>query len=356
METVVTILVLSVVWASQFATASFHCVGDNGKPVDWFALYKLPHIKGHSNSLIRNGTAFLFLNPQLPQWNNTKKSLSSKDNCLAMTLAQYYSNRKNNKIFYFLYNDQQKSNLEYVGHTKGVVMFDEEGGFWLIHSVPHFPNPRKYEWPSSATIYGQSALCITFGIDVLGDISKQLYFNQPGIYGSNLPTYFAQKFPFLSMTLRGKFPRAKPYYSTLKLKSLAGKEFVSFAKSKRWQKELYADKVAKILKNCLLVETWRNGPGNLPSSCSGMFNVFNVLSVKLPPNVSFPTTRDHSKWVVSIKGDGGGWVCIGDINRQQGQLTRAGGTVCVNDATVWKVYRDSVDGVEKCKINRRGRV
>jgi len=45
----------------------------------------------------------------------------------------------------------------------GVIGFDEQSGFWLVHSTPHFPPPQSkgYDWPSSAEHYGQSFLCIS---------------------------------------------------------------------------------------------------------------------------------------------------------------------------------------------------
>jgi len=46
----------------------------------------------------------------------------------------------------------------------GDVCFDKTSGFWLVHSVPNFP-PRPsdgYSYPDSATIYGQTFLCITY--------------------------------------------------------------------------------------------------------------------------------------------------------------------------------------------------
>uniref|UniRef100_A0A183J8E5 Deoxyribonuclease II n=1 Tax=Soboliphyme baturini TaxID=241478 RepID=A0A183J8E5_9BILA len=283
-----------------------------------FVLYKLPDINDHPNPLVQNGTAFLYLDASMTEWTNTQKSVSSPDNNLALTLQQYYSNRENKTVLYLLYNDQFNETSNKFGHTKGLLLFDENTGFWIVHSVPHFPNPIKYEWPSTATTYGQSVLCITFGIDSLEGITKQLFFNRPGIFSSNVPAKFVRKFSFLPMILVGEFPKAAPYSSTVYLKSLAGKEFVSFAKSKRWHNELYADQVAETLKSSLYVETWRNGPGNLPSSCEGKYNVLNIQTIKLPSEVEFLTNRDHSKWAVSKVGrsNNSKWVCIGDINRQ----------------------------------------
>lgn len=51
-----------------------------------------------------------------------------------------------------------------LGHTKGVAMGDNLSGFWLVHSVPHYPpeaSSNVYSYPKTGVIYGQSFLCIT---------------------------------------------------------------------------------------------------------------------------------------------------------------------------------------------------
>ena len=49
-----------------------------------------------------------------------------------------------------------------------------------------------------------------------------------------------------------------------------------FAKWTKFGKDLYADLVAPSLGVPLLVESWPNGPGKMPSRCSGPFIVENV--------------------------------------------------------------------------------
>ncbi|KAJ4426398.1 hypothetical protein ANN_27212 [Periplaneta americana] len=78
-----------------------------------------------------------------------------------------------------MYNDQppNSSDSSELGHTKGVVISQEDGGIWLVHSVPHFPPaPRDaggYSYPDTAFHYGQSFLCISLQaseMDLVGQL------------------------------------------------------------------------------------------------------------------------------------------------------------------------------------------
>lgn len=67
----------------------------------------------------------------------------------------------------------------------------------------------------------------------------------------------------------------------------------------------------------------------------------------------FKRSQDHSKWAVSTEaaapGAGGGWVCVGDINRNVAEEKRGGGTVCLRHPPVWKAYRTAVVDYQDCR-------
>lgn len=65
-----------------------------------------------------------------------------------------------------------------------------------------------------------------------------------------------------------KFVKNPPFYNMETLVSSKGVHFTSFAKSRKFKKELYEDWVAPSLNDNLYVETWRNGGGNIPSDCT----------------------------------------------------------------------------------------
>lgn len=67
---------------------------------------------------------------------------------------------------------------------------DEKSGFWLVHSVPHFPpdlSTGAYDFPKTAHLYGQSFLCITLSATEVNDAAEQLLYNEPHIYSYSAP-------------------------------------------------------------------------------------------------------------------------------------------------------------------------
>jgi len=67
--------------------------------------------------------------------------LSQKSGAIVDTIQQLYSSL-GESYAYALYNDEtdesKKSSTR--AHAKGVVLFGKTKGFWLIHSVPRYPN------------------------------------------------------------------------------------------------------------------------------------------------------------------------------------------------------------------------
>lgn len=158
-----------------------------------------------------------------------------------------------------------------------------------------------------------------------------------------------------------------PFYNIETLQSRNGLSFLSFAKSRKFQKELYEDLVAPYYNSGdYYVETWRHGGGNIESDCTKPSKVYNIEQVKFKAaNITFKTLRDHSKWMVSEEKK---LICIGDINRQVGRIqwktksdrksnvlyfqehqkVRGGGTVCLV-TKMSLLYGDLINEVEKCK-------
>ncbi|EFA02962.2 Plancitoxin-1-like Protein [Tribolium castaneum] len=340
------VLFLVILYNFFIVSSALQCMDENNKPVDWYIVYKLPKLK-HENKLIEGGVGYVYLTSRQPQWTFSKNSINATSSIIANTIQPFYS--RFNETTYLLYNDQPPSGESNPskGHTKGVILTDFESGFWLIHSVPHFPPlTPKYQFSKSGTLKGQSFLCISMDLKNLNMVGVQLQYNEPQIYASFVAPTTRSKISELVKAASGNTVMKPPWYSKVVLNSRENAQFTSFAKAKKFGKDLYEDWVAPVLQSSLLVETWLNGAGRLPSNCTKLFKVYNIEKVSLnTANASFNDSQDHSKWAVT---NNSAWICIGDINRMNHQKFRGGGTVCLYNKSLAESYRESVVSMEKC--------
>jgi len=256
-------------------------------------------------------------------------------------------------VMSLLYNDELPDGPTSfnLGHTKGAVFGDEKSAVWMIHSVPHFPPypNQSYGYPHTGHRYGQSYICLSLPTASLESVGKQLMYNEPYMYGINIPLW-AEKYSSLKQAASGAHVKSAPFYNSEKLETSGGLKLTSFAKFSKFGKDLYADLVAPALRTPLLVETWPNGPGRMPSRCTGTpFIVENVQEMDFPgvDREDFLTKHDHSKWAISLDSKRP-FVCIGDINRMDTQKKRGGGTTCFEDYSVWKVFKTTIKAIEPC--------
>ncbi|KNC34101.1 hypothetical protein FF38_06465 [Lucilia cuprina] len=337
------------------------CKNEKGENVDWFYLYKLPahYSTDKTVDYDKTGLRYMFItNASYEQWTLSSNRINETSSITALTLEPLIANPL---VLLLAYNDEYPNGQVIFdgGHTKGVIATDGHTGIWLIHSVPKFPSLPKYEYPSSGSHYGQSFLCVTFNATEMEKIGEQLLFNEPNIYYERVPVALSEKFPHLEQAIRKEWISMEPFNNILDLKSLQGTIFKSFAKTSKYNKELYEDFVAPTLDTNLLVETWRNGKGNFNSNCTLNDNVYNIQAIEFNNlNIQFNTTQDHSKWAVSQSvglkfwrwrlPSTSNWICVGDINRQQHQLLRGGGVLCQQQKKVAKLYRKLVERYESC--------
>ncbi|XP_037808431.1 plancitoxin-1 [Lucilia sericata] len=337
------------------------CKNEEGENVDWFYLYKLPahYSTDKTVDYDKTGLRYMYLtNASYEQWNLSSNRINETSSMVALTLEPLVANPL---VLLLAYNDEFPNGQVIFdgGHTKGVIATDGNTGIWLIHSVPKFPSLPKYEYPSTGAHYGQSFLCVTFNASEMEKIGEQLLFNEPNIYYERVPVTLSEKFPHLEQAIRKEWISMEPFNNILDLKSLQGINFKSFAKTSKYNKELYEDFVAPTLDTNLLVETWRNGKGNFNSNCSLNDNVYNIQAIEFNKhNIQFNTTQDHSKWAVSQSvglkfwrwrlPSTSNWICVGDINRQQHQLQRGGGVLCQQQKKLAKLYKKLVQRYESC--------
>ncbi|TEA31075.1 hypothetical protein DBR06_SOUSAS14010016 [Sousa chinensis] len=333
------------------------CYGDSGQPVDWFVVYKLPAHTGPGDAAQR-GLRYKYLDEDSGGWRDGAGLISSSTGAVGRSLLPLYRNTTS-QLAFLLYNDQpprssgsQDSSSR--GHTKvsgsGVLLLDQEGGFWLIHSVPNFPPPASsaaYSWPPSARNYGQTLICVSFPLTQFLDISRQLTYTYPLVYDHRLEGDFAQKFPHLEEVVKGHHVRQGPWNSSVTLTSNKGHVFQSFAKFGNFGDDLYSGWLVEALGSDLQVQFWQRSSGILPSNCSGVQHVLDVTQTAFPglAGPAFNATEDHSKWCVAPERP---WACVGDMNRNKREEHRGGGTLCAQLPALWKAFQPLVKAWEPC--------
>lgn len=109
-----------------------------------FYLYKLPGLFGDAQN--SKGRLFMYFtaNSDTPQWILSDRTVDDPMSVPGHTIVQAYFNASTVKSerLVVAYNDEppnKRSNMK-KGHLKGLLVADETSGFWLIHSVPLFPN------------------------------------------------------------------------------------------------------------------------------------------------------------------------------------------------------------------------
>uniref|UniRef100_A0A8C4QW07 deoxyribonuclease II n=1 Tax=Eptatretus burgeri TaxID=7764 RepID=A0A8C4QW07_EPTBU len=286
---------------------AFSCKDSTGQDVDWFMVYKLPE-NTHVIPDVPKGKAFLYMDRITGTWAQLEVPIDAETSPIRLTLTPLQQLHKNqsDSTAYVLYNDQPPTNAtasNSLGHTKGVIV-----------------------------------------------VGAQLLCNEPHVYDSAVPSSFLPALSSFKQVVEEQWQCTPFDRRNVSLSSCAGERFVSFAKSRHFDDDLYSGFVAPTLGVPLYVESWRNSPHLLNSNCSAQFPVFNVKKVDLLGHLEFHTTQDHCKWCVA-QSDGemvAPWVCIGDVNRIAAEMERGGGTLCIADPAVWKAFYNAVNDYERC--------
>lgn len=325
------------------------CKNDNNADVTWFFMYKFP-----------NGGEYVYVDSNTPSseahWKLSRKKIFQSGGALANTIAPLTAAKKPKDLTYIVYNDQvEEEKTSQGGHTKGLFMFDNGTGVWLIHSVPNFPqrlHKSVYVYPTSGQRNGQIALCVTFPSTQLETIAKHLRLQHPNIYDSFVPAseWEGKMYPHLNLLSQRKFNAEAPWVMNDMLKDVANNGYISFAKHGKFNEDVYSGLVAPTLKTSLLVSTWRNGNVvKVQPHLNGALKVENVKMLNFTLDttvfVGVSNTVDHSKWAISTNSDKF-FVCVGTINRVFSQYRRGGETLCFQNDLLHKLLRRSVTDFE----------
>jgi deoxyribonuclease-2 len=338
-----------ICWRKEVVVSkSLGAVGDAGKLVDWWFIYKVPkdaRPSSKSNAQVPRATGYeyAYCDNHAHALAASAHKLNDPVNALHSTL-QTLSGGDRKSFGCLFYNDEyplelHKSNNGDRGHCKGVLAFDtvSDSGIWLLHSTPRFPYLPKPDFPSDELDYGQTFICITLkDVKTAESIATQMISQQgPQAYGAELPSSLGTSSVWHELAA-GRFTLSKDP-SDVTFLSKGGSHFRSIAKSRLWGQDLWFDLVGDALKADLDVESWRRGaiPGREDSDkhhdiIDAAAIDFQALGIPF----EWPETKDHAKMATSMKGEGD-WVCVADINRQVSQAKRGGGAICFQHPRLW---------------------
>ena len=100
-------------------TSGLSCVGEDGKAVDWFIVYKLPKLEKSANQLIKTGYGYTYLTDRsLNDWTLSSRGINQKNSVFGQTLKPVLESvgsesRSKETISYLAYSDQSPGKINY---------------------------------------------------------------------------------------------------------------------------------------------------------------------------------------------------------------------------------------------------
>lgn len=327
-------------------------------------MYKLP--RNTNGAFKSEGGEFMYIDAVnsrpngLRYWPLSKQDIFSDRNPVAFTLQPLYETAMRQDILYFVYNDQPPSHIKgtRAGHSKGVVLFDNDVGVWLLHSAPRFVDglhSGRYSFPNNARSNGQMFMCVTFRTSEVDKIARMLRTEYANVYASRVPPAMKVKYREVEQLSNNRFVQSsqETLYATT-LTSEGGLKLNAYAKRATARQDLHFGVLAKALQGPIAVQAWYRGAGTrLPNVRSSTCSVFNIEKVIMRYDaynfVKFSGAVDHSKWAVSIDKD---VFCFASMNRMESQANNRGGeALCFENPAVKALFRRSAVINQQCSVD-----
>jgi deoxyribonuclease-2 len=326
------------------------CLDEDGQPIDWYIIVKVPRLSDSSDPGVSTGTAYLYADAKsylTPSqfWSNSTHQITDTDSAAGRTLQQIYDNAsKTSTNGYVMYNDETPSGTtsETYGHSKGMLAWSASSAFWLIHSVPKYAdspdNVSEYVYPSTGEEYGQTMLCLSLDIANIDQAFLQLQYTNPQVYGSQWVSSLTSQMPNGNAFVNSGTVDMDATSNIVNITTMGGMQLMHFAKTVAWGKSIYGDLIGSYYGESMVVETWQRPYEDplLPPETS--VAVYSVLDLQAPPyatwdGITWKESQDHAKWGI-VTDRSVPVICIGDINKQVSQWKRSGGMACMTDATI----------------------
>jgi deoxyribonuclease-2 len=141
------------------------CRSPEGKTVDWYVIFLYPQNSSPEKKLMYG---------YIDDTSSSLKDYEYNEKTFPPTkITQYTLNEDDVNFNYFFWNDDttcknesKTSAPDSRAHAKGSLVYDENKGAFLLHSLPRFPTRTKdgevlTELPSNGGQYAQSFLCLS---------------------------------------------------------------------------------------------------------------------------------------------------------------------------------------------------
>lgn len=328
-----------------------------GKSVDWFVVFKLPNkSKNCSNSL---GDCSQNCTCACSPSGFSSSNCDLKDDKRASGECYFYADSEDSTLRYYtdlnfgclsegnnplsmtmnqlklgkwaLWNDQGVSSSCSAphAHSKGAVCYNEQGGFILNTSSPHWPNSDlqtlgcqkidNSEYAQHIFCFSASSNSIEKWLNAANNaslcITESSFMNKGSLPGGNTPQPFIIN--TLGMTaITVMMKGSSDYYLPWSLVSETLKKGIKIAS---WTSESNADS---------------SGWGDASRYNNSSESLTQVLDINTP-NGCFKSlySYSHSKWAISDTGD---WVIFGSMNMQNSQAGRGGDFYAFENPSLWK--------------------
>ncbi|XP_023211867.1 plancitoxin-1-like isoform X1 [Centruroides sculpturatus] len=236
----VLVVFCALCFGAEEGRSSPSCLDESGRGVDWIIVYKFPPIKFYH---LRYGESYAYISSnnigQTGKWVLSKQNISSNNSIISKILNPVI--KKKRDIAYLVYNDAVPNEKHYsdkFGHAKGVLAFDNDSGYWMIHSIPKFPQEGYYNFPRGSTEHGQIFICVNFNIIAINQIGEQLRYMKPQIYMNHSTSAVLKLSPLVQtlFTSNPSFINHVPWMRNVTLSSKLGAKFISFSKQAKFLK------------------------------------------------------------------------------------------------------------------------
>ncbi|CAD8176355.1 unnamed protein product [Paramecium octaurelia] len=311
------------------------CLDQDGNPVDWWFILKMPYSRKNGWS----GLHYFYCDSvnNCDDFDLQQDDLDSEESPLIRTISPI--NFKEKDVLSMLWSDQPQEGVDYSNnaHSKGIMRASLNGNnkaFIISHSTPRFPKLNSEgeidnEVDDNFHRNGQHFLCLSTTTSDINEHLAELYIEaEISIYQHSATPDKGVKFnefehlvDLWATRRSSRKSGASAYKKSTELKkqltfeTRGGQSFEIFSKNENYKKDFYAEVVAPHLKQDFVLESWVRQykvKGLQEADCDNKYKTFSNEVVKYTGTYDdeliefeYRYTKDHSKYGITLPKDSG---------------------------------------------------